>query len=338
MKKVLVTGTAGFIGMHTALRIRKEGYSVTGIDNINDYYSTDLKLARLREQGIPVEEIVYNKRLSGKEGLNFMKLDITDAEAVNRLFIEEQFDYVVHLAAQAGVRYSIENPKAYIESNINGFMNILEACRHNRIKHLVYASSSSVYGMNKKIPFEETDQTEQQVSLYAATKKANESMAHSYASVHGLPVTGLRFFTVYGPYGRPDMAIFKFTKSILSGKPIDVYNKGNLMRDFTYIDDIVNGITSLLEAGPEENKVPYALYNIGRGKAIPLMEFIEALEQALGLKAQLNMMPMQPGDVEKTWASTKALNERVGYEPQTSVQDGVVEFVKWYKSYHGNNN
>lgn len=330
--KVLVTGSAGFIGMHTALRLAKEGYEVVGIDNLNTYYSVDLKLSRLKEQGLDTSKIQYNTTLDGKEGIRFVQLDLADGHLIEELFEREKFDYVVHLAAQAGVRYSIENPHAYIDSNVKGFLDILESCRKNDVKHLIYASSSSVYGMNDKVPFTEEDKTEKQVSLYAATKKANEAMAHSYACVHKLPVTGLRFFTVYGPYGRPDMAIFKFTDKIIKGEPIDVYNNGNLSRDFTYIDDIIEGITKLITK-KSEAKIPYNIFNIGRGQSIPLEAFIQAIEKAIGKKAIRNNLPMQPGDVEKTWADTSKLANWIQYKPNKDLFDGIQSFVKWFLTY-----
>ena len=332
--KVLVTGSAGFIGMHTVLRLADLGFEVVGLDNLNTYYSVDLKLARLRQQGIATNTIQYNTPIQGDKGITFIQLDLADAHFIDELFEKYAFTHVIHLAAQAGVRYSIENPHAYVDSNVKGFMNILEGCRKNAIQHLIYASSSSVYGMNQSMPFRETDQTDMQVSLYAATKKANEAMAHSYACVHQLPVTGLRFFTVYGPYGRPDMAIFKFTDRIIKGEPIDVYNKGDLSRDFTYIQDIVNGITALLPLIPEGSQ-PYAIYNIGRGKPIALLEFIQAIEEALDKKAQLNLLPMQPGDVNSTFADIQALNKKVNYQPSTDLKEGVQEFVQWFRDYYG---
>lgn len=333
MNKVLVTGSAGFIGMHTAIRLANDGYDVVGIDNLNTYYSVDLKLARLKEQGIATNEIQYNRMLQGKNGIRFKQLDLADAHLLEDLFQQEQFDYVIHLAAQAGVRYSIENPHAYIDSNVKGFLDILESCVKNKIKHLIYASSSSVYGMNEKVPFVETDPTERQVSLYAATKKANEAMAHSYACVHGLPVTGLRFFTVYGPWGRPDMALFKFTKKILAGEPIEVYNHGQLSRDFTYIDDIVNGVVSLVNKRPED-EVPYAIYNIGRGMAIALEKFINAIEEATGNKAVRMNLPMQSGDVECTWSDSNSIKSLAGYLPRIQLETGVKAFVSWYRSFY----
>lgn len=330
-QKILVTGSAGFIGMHTALRLAKEGYDVVGIDNLNTYYSVDLKLDRLKEQGIATNQIQYNRMLSGYESIRFKQLDLADAHLLEELFEEEQFDYVIHLAAQAGVRYSIENPHAYIDANVKGFLDILESCTKNNIKHLIYASSSSVYGMNDKVPFKETDPTEQQVSLYSATKKANEAMAHSYACVHSLPVTGLRFFTVYGPYGRPDMAIYKFTDKILKGEAIDVYNNGALSRDFTYIDDIVDGIVGLVHK-QSTSEVPYAIFNIGRGKPVALEDFIIAIEKATGRTAKRNNLPMQPGDVVKTWAETESLSKKIKYAPKTELSLGVEKFVAWFLS------
>lgn len=331
-KNVLLTGSAGFIGMHTALRLQKLGFEVLGIDNLNTYYSVELKLSRLKKQGINTDLIQYGRNLSGIDNLRFIQLDITNSTDIESLFERESFDYVVHLAAQAGVRYSIENPHAYVDSNVKGFMNILEACRNHKIKHLLYASSSSVYGLNEKVPFSETDQTDSQVSLYAATKKANEAMAHSFGCVHDLRSTGLRFFTVYGPYGRPDMAIFKFTDKILNDQPIDVYNHGALSRDFTYIDDIVQGIVKLVEKQPKEEK-PSLIFNIGKGQPIKLMDFILSIEKSTGKKAALNMLGMQPGDVEKTWAETKALAAYIDYAPEMSIEEGVKQFVAWYKEY-----
>lgn len=332
-KKILVTGSAGFIGMHTAIQLANYGYDVIGIDNLNSYYSVDLKLARLREQGISTNQIEYNRMLSGKKNIRFKQLELEDDHSLDQLFASEHFDYVVHLAAQAGVRYSIENPRAYINANIKGFLNILELGVLYKIKHIVYASSSSVYGLNEKTPFSETDQTDNQVSLYAATKKANEVMAHSYAAVHKLPLTGLRFFTVYGPYGRPDMALFKFTKRILQDLPIDVYNHGQLSRDFTYIDDIVNGITGILSQTPKAYP-PAEIFNIGRGEPVALNDFIEALEVAIGKKARRNNMPMQAGDVKQTFANTKKLYEMIDYKPQTTLREGVASFVEWYCSFY----
>lgn len=330
--KVLVTGSAGFIGMHTAMALANQGYQVVGLDNLNTYYSVDLKLSRLKNQGIETEKVQYGRALHGENNISFVQLDLADERQIEALFDHEGFDYVVHLAAQAGVRYSIENPHAYIDSNIKGFLNILEACSKNSVKHLLYASSSSIYGSNEEVPFREEHRTDKQVSLYAATKKANEAMAHSYASVHNLPLTGLRFFTVYGPYGRPDMALFKFTKRIIENQPIDVYNNGNLKRDFTYIDDIVKGITALTARVPDSDPT-HEIFNIGRGAPVELMDFISQIEKAIGKKAQLNMMPMQPGDVSETYALTDKLYKAIGYQPSVDIAHGVKEFVKWYKQY-----
>ncbi len=343
MAKVLLTGNAGFIGMHMALRLAKEGYEVVGIDNINEYYDINLKYARLSEQGIEKEQIEYGTMINGHEGIRFMKLNLEDREIMNQLFKDEKFDYVVHLAAQAGVRYSIENPHAYINSNITGFLNILECCRMYPVRNLLYASSSSVYGLNAAVPFREEDPTEHPVSLYAATKKANEMMAHSYAHVHQIPVTGLRFFTVYGPWGRPDMAPFKFTKNILEGKPIDVYNFGRMQRDFTYVDDIVGGIFSLLDVVPQKQEVlpgiplktdessaPYAIYNIGNSQPVKLLDFVKAIEKSLDKQAVLNLIPLQPGDVTTTYAAMDKLKEKTDYAPSTPLEEGTRKFVEWY--------
>ena len=334
MKKILVTGSAGFIGMHVALQLANQGFSVVGIDNLNSYYSIDLKLARLRMQGITTNKIQYGRLLQGDGNVQFSQIDLTDNGELAKLFRNQGFDYVVHLAAQAGVRYSIENPHAYIDSNVKGFLEILECSAKNKVKHLVYASSSSVYGGNEKFPFCEVDRTEDQISLYAATKKANEAMANSYASVHGIWATGLRFFTVYGPYGRPDMALFKFTKKILEGDPIDVYNNGNLERDFTYIDDIVSGISSLVVLNPQDRSERHKIYNIGRGRPIRLMDFIDELESALGVKAKKNFLPMQAGDVSKTWADTSRLEEATKYAPQVDLKKGIKNFIEWYLDYY----
>lgn len=333
--KILVTGNAGFIGMHTALRLAKEGYHVIGLDNLNTYYSVELKLARLRQQGIETDKIQYGSELTGNQNISFIQLDITDDHHLEMLFEQKQFDFVIHLAAQAGVRYSIENPHAYVDSNVKGFLNILEACRKYEVKHLIYASSSSVYGQNEKVPFEEDDRTDKPVSLYAATKKADELIAHSYAAVHNLSVIGLRFFTVYGPWGRPDMALFKFTKNMLGDKPIDLYNEGNLSRDFTYIDDIVEGILRVVNRIGTDTSKHNHIFNIGRGEPVRLMDFVDALEQALDKKARINKMPMQPGDVFSTHASTAELQAFANYAPKVSLQEGVKKFVEWYREYFG---
>lgn len=335
MKKILVTGAAGFIGFHLSKRFLDRGDQVIGIDNVNDYYDVSLKNARLEQ-------------LNGRENFTFHKMDLADRESLNGLFEKEQIDVVVNLAAQAGVRYSLTHPHTYVESNLVGFVNILEACRHCGVKNLVYASSSSVYGANTKMPFSVHDNVDHPLSLYAATKKANELMAHTYSHLYGLPTTGLRFFTVYGPWGRPDMALFLFTKAILEGRSIDVFNEGNMRRDFTYIDDIVEGIVRVSDRIPESNpkwtgdapdpatsKAPYNVYNIGNNQPVELMHLIGVLEECLGRKAEKNMMPMQPGDVPATFADIDALADDVGFRPATSIEDGVARFVEWYRNYFG---
>lgn len=333
-KQVLVTGAAGFIGFHLSKKLIEAGFSVVGLDNVNPYYEVSLKEARLNI-------------LNGLEGFEFVKLDLADKVGLDDLFQANSFQYVVNLAAQAGVRYSLTNPQAYIDSNIQGFLNILEACRHYKPEHLIYASSSSVYGANKKMPFSVHHNVDHPLSLYAATKKANELMAHTYSSLYDLPTTGLRFFTVYGPYGRPDMALFLFTKAILEGKPIDVYNHGKMKRDFTYVDDIVEGIVRLLPKGPKGNEgwdgnkpdpatsfAPYKVFNIGNNKPVELLRFIEVLEEKLGKKAKKNLMPIQPGDVPETYADIEALENEVGFRPSTSIEKGIGNFVEWYKEYY----
>ncbi|MEQ8241276.1 MAG: NAD-dependent epimerase/dehydratase family protein [Cyclobacteriaceae bacterium] len=334
MKKVLVTGSAGFIGMHTALKLEQEGYEVIGIDNLNTYYSVQLKLNRLKNQGFDVSGIQYEKEIVNSAGSSFIQIDITDFPSIDHLFEKNKFDYIIHLAAQAGVRYSIENPHAYVDSNVRGFLNILEACAKHQVQHLIYASSSSVYGTNSKIPFNEEDKTDSQVSLYAATKKANESMAHSYSSIYGLKTTGLRFFTVYGPWGRPDMALFKFTKNILENKPIEIYNHGKLSRDFTYIDDIVSGMVSIMKYDNNSSADFADIYNIGAGKPTTLMSFIEELEDALGQISIKNYLDMQNGDVITTFANTNKMTKATGYEPSTQIKEGIKEFVRWYCDYY----
>ena len=343
MAKVLVTGNAGFIGMHTVLALREEGHHVFGLDNINEYYDVNLKYSRLEQQSVPREPLNYGQVYKVDEGLSFIYLNLEDKDGVLQIFENENFDYVIHLAAQAGVRYSLENPDVYIESNIKGFLHILEGCRRFNVQHLVYASSSSVYGLNSAIPFKESHATAHPVSLYAATKKANEMMAHSYAYLYHIPVTGLRFFTVYGPWGRPDMALFKFTKNILADVPIDVYNYGDMKRDFTYIDDIVSGIVKTLTkipAGIKKSKLPtnhssapYVLYNIGNSESVKLTDFIHAIEEVIGKKAKINYLPLQPGDVNTTYADVSSLKEHAGYMPSTSVKEGITNFVEWYKGY-----
>ena len=319
--KHLVTGAAGFIGMYTAKRLLEEGHQVVGLDNLNDYYEPELKQHRLAQ-------------LLPFENFTFAELDLANREGMAALFKAEQFDRVIHLAAQAGVRYSIENPFAYVDSNLVGMMTILEGCRHNKVQHLVYASSSSVYGMNDKIPFSETDQVDNPVSLYAATKKANELMAHSYSKLYKIPTTGLRFFTVYGPAGRPDMAPWLFTEAILQNKPIKVFNHGKMMRDFTYIDDIVEGVVRIQDVIPT-NVIPYSLFNIGNNEPIQLSRFIAAIEAATGKTAEKIMLDMQPGDVERTYADTTRLETAVGYKPQTEIEHGIQKFVDWFKEYRG---
>lgn len=337
--KILITGTAGFIGFHLANKLLAQGFEVVGIDNINDYYSTELKYARLAEAGISREAENWQQKISSTKFPNysFVRMNLEDREAINQLFKHEKFDVVCNLAAQAGVRYSIENPHAYIDSNIVGFANILEACRHNSIQHLLYASSSSVYGNNTKMPLSTTDQVDHPVSLYAATKKSNELMAHTYSHLYGIPTTGLRFFTVYGPWGRPDMAYFSFTKNILAGKTIRIFNHGDLYRDFTYIDDIVDGIVKMLQQPQttgNNGKTPYKLYNIGNSSPVKLMDFIETIEKALGKEAVKEYHDMQPGDVYKTFADVSELQKDFGYSPNTSLEKGIGEFVEWYNSFY----
>lgn len=332
--KILVTGTAGFIGFHLVRRLAERGNEVVGIDNINDYYPVSLKYARLRECGIAEEKIVQGHTVQSDRyaSYRFVRMDLQDKAALERLFEVEKFDAVMNLAAQAGVRYSIENPLAYIDSNIVGFANLLEVARHNPVMHFVYASSSSVYGGNTKIPFAESDSVDNPVSLYAATKKSNELMAHVYSKLYGIPTTGLRFFTVYGPWGRPDMAPMLFTKAILAGEPIKVFNNGNLSRDFTYIDDIIEGIVLVIDHAPV-CEIPAEIYNIGCGHPMPLMDFIHTLEEKLGRKAEMKMLPMQQGDVYTTYADTSKLERDMGYKPHVSLDEGIGRFVEWYKEY-----
>ncbi len=347
--KILITGTAGFIGFHTALKFIKADFEVVGLDSINDYYDKNLKYARLAETGIEKNKIKYGKHTQSRKfnNYNFIKLQIEDKEQILKLFETQKFDYVCHLAAQAGVRYSIENPYVYFHSNINGFLNIIEAAKQNKIKHLVYASSSSVYGLNKDMPFSVSHNVDHPLSLYAATKKADELIAHSYSNLFNLPTTGLRFFTVYGPWGRPDMALFIFTKAMLNNEPIKVFNNGDMMRDFTYIDDIVEGIFRVVKKpakpnpnwngnspDPASSSTPYKIYNIGNGNPVPLMKYIEAAEKALDKKAEKNFLPMQPGDVQKTFADISSLTKDFGYKPKTNIEKGVAEFIKWYKEYY----
>ncbi|MDX9990156.1 NAD-dependent epimerase [Thiothrix unzii] len=336
--RVLITGVAGFIGMHLALKLLERGDEVVGIDNFNDYYDVTLKERRLQR--------VVDADSAGR--FKFMRLDLADRDGMAQLFATEGLDAVVNLAAQAGVRYSIDNPLAYVDSNLVGFAHILEGCRHNGVKHLVYASSSSVYGANESMPFSVHDNVDHPLSLYAASKKANELMAHTYSHLYGLPTTGLRFFTVYGPWSRPDMAMFKFTKAILAGQPIDVFNYGKHRRDFTYIDDIVEGVIRTLDntatgnpdwqgatPDPATSKAPWRVYNIGNQHPVELMDYIQAIENALGMKAQLNLLPLQPGDVPDTYADVGALVQDVGYRPSMSVDEGTRRFVAWYREYYG---
>ena len=341
-KNILVTGAAGFIGHALCKKLLDQNFTVYGLDNINDYYTVDLKYARLADIGISRSEAEkWNTSVSSSmyENFQFVRMDVENREELPKLFKEQKFDAVIHLAAQAGVRYSIENPEAYIDSNIVGFLNILECCRYNKIQHLVYASSSSVYGANDKIPFEEHDRVDYPVSLYAATKKSNELMAHTYSHLYQLPTSGLRFFTVYGPWGRPDMAPMLFASAITEGRPIKVFNHGNMQRDFTYIDDIVQGIIITLnnprpQTPDSRTQSCYQLFNIGNGSPVSLMEFIETMEHTLEQKAEKNMMEMQPGDVPRTWADTSQLNA-LGYESTTDIEKGVKSFIKWFKEYKG---
>ncbi|MDH3256228.1 MAG: NAD-dependent epimerase [Nitrospinota bacterium] len=335
MSKILVTGAAGFIGSHLCRRLLADGHSVAGLDNLNDYYDVRLKKDRLQQ-------------LEGQPDFRFIKMDLTDRKHLSELFVQEQFDCVAHLAAQPGVRYSLENPRAYIDSNIVGFANILEDCRHNGIQHLVYASSSSVYGANESVPFSVHDNVDHPLSLYAASKKANELMAHTYSHLYNLPTTGLRFFTVYGPWGRPDMAYFLFARAILAGEPINVYNYGKMRRDFTYIDDIIEGVVRVLEQpatpnpdwqgkqpDPATSRAPWRIYNIGNNHPVELEEFIQTIEQALGMKAERNMMPIQPGDMLETFADIDSLVEQAEFRPTTSIKQGIRAFVDWYREYYG---
>lgn len=332
--RILVTGAAGFIGYHVCAHYARQGYTLVGIDNFNDYYDPKLKHDRMHD-------------LASFSCFRCQCLDLTDARALNELFAKERFTHVINLAAQAGVRYSLHNPQAYIQSNIVGFANLLEACRHHQVLHLIYASSSSIYGLNTRTPFSTDDTVDHPISLYAATKKSNELMAHSYSHLYGLPSTGLRFFTVYGPWGRPDMALFIFTKAILEGKAIPVFNNGDMQRDFTYIDDIVAGVAAVVEKPatpsadwhaeaplPSISPAPYRLYNIGNNHAVTLTEFISTLESALGCKAKKEFLPMQPGDVYATYADINPLQQLTGFSPRTSLADGIAEFVKWYTAYY----
>lgn len=336
--KILVTGAAGFIGYHLCEALLKQGFEVIGLDNINAYYDIGLKYNRLKELGISRSDAEnFNHRCSGSlhgNRFSFVRMNLEDRDSLPELFQKEKFDIVCNLAAQAGVRYSLENPEVYIDSNIVGFLNLLECCRNFKIKHLVYASSSSVYGLNKKVPFSTKDNVDHPISLYAASKKSNELMAYTYSHLYKIPATGLRFFTVYGPWGRPDMAMFLFTDAILKDRPINVFNHGNMKRDFTYVDDIIEGLMRIIQKPVNERKEKYKIYNIGNNKAVKLTDFISSIEQCIGKTAKKNMLPMQPGDVEKTWANVDELIADYNYSPNTTVDDGIKSFVDWYTSYY----
>ena len=347
--KILVTGTAGFIGSYVAEKLLQRGDEVVGLDNLNDYYDINLKLGRLEKAGIKADELAWYKFIQSEKYPNyrFIQMNLEDKQALQMLFANEKFDRICHLAAQAGVRYSIENPYAYIQSNIDGFLNVLEACRWNKIEHLVYASSSSVYGLNGKVPFSEQDSIAHPVSLYAASKKSNELMAHAYSHLYNLPTTGLRFFTVYGPWGRPDMSPFLFADAILNDRPIKVFNNGDMLRDFTYIDDITEGVIRCIDKlalaneewdaqtpDPSSSLAPYRLYNIGNSSPVKLMDFIQAIELACGKEAVKNFLPMQPGDVYQTNADTTALEQELDYKPTKNLNEGIKETVAWFKGYY----
>jgi UDP-glucuronate 4-epimerase len=341
-QKILVTGAAGFIGYHVCEALLRKGHNVVGLDNLNDYYDVNLKYARLAQLGIQEQKAkVFDALVSSDThtaAFSFIRLNLEDREALPKLFASEKFDVVCNLAAQAGVRYSIDNPNVYVDSNVVGFLNILECCRHHHIKHLVYASSSSVYGLNEKIPFSTSDKVDNPISLYAATKKSNELMAHTYSHLFKMPTTGLRFFTVYGPWGRPDMAIYLFTDAIINDKPIKVFNHGKMERDFTYIDDITEGVVRVAESDVSSGARAadlYKLYNIGNNKSEKLLDFIEEIEANIGKKADKNLMEIQAGDVERTWANVDALIKDYNYQPATDMKVGIKAFVDWYKDYHG---
>jgi len=349
MKNILVTGAAGFIGFHLVKRLIKENYHVLGLDNINDYYSTDLKYDRLASLGIDKGTITDDKPVSSADhsNLKFIKTDLENKAVIDELFADAGFDVIINLAAQAGVRYSLEDPYRYIDSNITGFLNLLEAARHHPVDHLIYASSSSVYGANTSMPFSTSDNVDHPMSLYAASKKSNELMAHTYSNLFDIPTTGLRFFTVYGPWGRPDMALFLFTEAMLNDEPIKVFNHGNMERDFTYVNDIVEGIKRLIPKPPAPNPdwtgedpdpatsfAPYRIFNIGNSNPVHLMDFIHEIENQLGIEAEKNMMPMQPGDVPKTWADVDDLFEYIDFKPKVGVKEGIKNFIDWYKNYY----
>ena len=343
MKKVLITGMAGFIGHHLAKLLVNSNFEVVGLDNINDYYDPNLKLARLQDLGFDTNNIEYNKLIE-QQSISFIKLDLTDLENIKKLFESQQFNYVVNLAAQAGVRYSLENPHSYVDSNITGFLNILEACRAFPVEHLVFASSSSVYGLSEEIPFQEDNCTDHPLAIYAASKKANEMMAHSYANLYNIPCTGLRFFTVYGPWGRPDMALYIFTKAMVEDREFEVFNNGNMSRDFTYVADIVESIKRLLPKPPMENNLdfnpknpvasksskPYQLFNIGNNSPVALMDYVHAVEKALGKKGKIIFKPMQPGDVQSTYANVENLFNYINFKPKTTIEEGIKAFVDKY--------
>lgn len=345
-KKILITGAAGFIGFHLSQKLAREGLDVVGIDNINDYYDPELKLARLRELKINTSDIKDNQPIEGD--ITFVKIDLKNLENLKELFKLHKFDYVVNLAAQAGVRYSLENPHSYVDNNITGFLNVLECCRAFPVEHLVFASSSSVYGLSEEIPFREDSSADHPLAMYAASKKANEMMAHSYAHLFNIPCTGLRFFTVYGPWGRPDMALYIFTKAMVEDKEFDVFNNGEMSRDFTYVDDIVESIKRLLPKAPKKNnpkfdvakpvpsksKAPYQLFNIGNNSPVALMDYVHAIERALNKKGRIVFKPMQPGDVTATYANVESLFEYIGFKPQTTIEEGIEKFVAFYKEYH----
>lgn len=347
--KVLVTGAAGFIGYHLTKRLVDRGDTVVGLDSINDYYDVGVKYGRLAKLGFDLHRLPSeNSTISSSQysNLRFVRMQLEDATSLSTLFTQECFDGVCNLAAQAGVRYSLTNPHVYVTSNIHGFLNVLEAARTNQVQHLVYASSSSVYGIDRQMPFSESTAADHPASLYAVSKRSNELTAHSYSHLYGIPTTGLRFFTVYGPWGRPDMALFLFTKAIIEGHPIDVFNHGDMKRDFTYIDDIIEGVVRVLDRPPKGDPAwdglqsavspaPYRVYNIGNGSPVRLMDFISALESELGMKARKNMLPMQPGDVPATWADCSALERATGYRPSTDVHEGIKRFVQWYRSFYG---
>lgn len=344
--KVLITGTAGFIGHHLFLKLSNSGYNIFGLDSINSYYDPKLKFDRLFQQGFDTNAIEYNKTVVNSNGNSFIRLNLEDKENLFKLFEKEKFDYVINLAAQAGVRYSLSNPQAYIDSNIQGFLNILEACRHFPVKHLVYASSSSVYGLNKEMPFSVLQNVDHPISLYAASKKSNELMAHVYSHIFNIRTTGLRFFTVYGPWGRPDMALFIFTKAILENRPIEIFNNGNMQRDFTYIDDIVESISRLMikptqekpellnsNLQPNQSSAPYQIFNIGNNSPVKLLDFVSAIEDKIGKKAEIIKKPLQTGDVPNTYANVEDLFDYINFKPQTNITKGVSNFIDWYRDY-----